>query len=347
MKIHFIIPGELDQLTGGYIYDRKIISGLAGDGHRVIVHNPGNDFPFPGRGSLDRCRKIFKSLEPGEPVIIDSLALGPSEAIISSLVDPSPLIALVHLPLFMNPSFSERETHYFRLLETRAWSKMAVIIAVSLHTKQIIQECGVDSSKVQVISPRAESLTRKENYPLAPRNLLCVANYTGNKGHLMLVEALFNLKNSDWIVRCYGDKKREGGYFAKLQQTVNSKGLQNRILFKGSLPHEALPEVYLSSDLFILPSEYESFPMVLAEALMHGIPVIAAEAGGIPEVVPDGAGLLFKPRSINSLQAAINEAIENTGLYKKLCHKAAGYYKSAYSWNDNVNRFEQILKSVI
>ena len=347
MKIHFIIPGELEQLTGGYIYDRKIINGLSGKGYRVFIHNPGNDFPFPSRESLDKCNKIFDSIEPGEPVIIDSLALGPAKAIISFFADRNPMVALIHLPLFMNPSFNEKEKNFFRLQETGALSKMRVIIAVSRHTKQIICECGINPSKIEVISPRAESLKRKENYPAAPRNLLCVANYTSNKGHSMLIEALFNLENSDWILRCFGDKTRESDYFAKLQQTVNSYGLENRILLNGPLPHEALPEVYLSSDLFILPSEYESYSMVLAEALVHGVPVVAAKAGGIPEVVPEGAGILFKPRNINSLQAAINDVIRNIGLYENLCKKAAGYYKSAYSWNKNVDRFEQILESII
>ena len=347
MKIHFIIPGKLEQLTGGYIYDRKIINGLSGKGYRVVIHNPGNDFPFPSRESLENYHKIFNSIEPGEPVIIDSLALGPAEAIISLFAGQNPLVALVHLPLFMNPSYNEKEKNSFRLQETRVLSKMRVIIAVSRHTKKIIHECGINLSKIQVISPRAESLKRKENYPVAPRNLLCVANYTSNKGHSMLIEALFNLKNPDWILRCYGDKTMESDYFTKLQQRVNSCGLENRILLNGPLPHEALPEVYLSCDLFILPSEYESYPMVLAEALVHGVPVVAAKAGGIPEVVPEGAGTLFEPRSLNSLQAAINEVIRNTGLYENLCKKAAGYYKSAFTWNNNIDRFEKILKSII
>lgn len=347
MKIHFIIPGALEQLTGGYIYDQKIITGLSEKGYRVVIHNPGNDFPFPGRESLDQYHKILKAIEPGETVIIDSLALGPAEEIISLFSAQNPMVALMHLPLFMNPSFNEKEKKFFRLQETSVLSKMRVIIAVSRHTEQVIQECGVDPSKIQVISPRAESLKRKEKYPVAPRSLLCVANYTRNKGHSMLIEALCNQENSDWIMRCYGDQTMEKDCFAKLQQRVKSYGLENRILFNGPRPQEALPEIYLSSDLFILPSEYESYPMVLAEALVHGVPVVAAKAGGIPEVVPEGAGVFFKPRSIQSLGAAINAVIGNNGLYKNLCRTAAGYYKSAYSWNWNVGRFEQILKSLI
>ncbi|MBI4763106.1 MAG: glycosyltransferase family 4 protein [Deltaproteobacteria bacterium] len=347
MKIHFIIPGELEQLTGGYIYDRKIITGLSERGYRVVLHNPGNDFPFPGRESLDQYHKILKAIEPGETVIIDSLALGPAEEIISLFSAQNPMVALMHLPLFMNPSFNEKEKKFFKFQETRALSKMRVIIAVSRHTKQMIQKCGINPSLIQVINPQAESLKRKENYPVAPRNLLCVANYTRNKGHSMLIEALVDLKNPDWIMRCYGDQTMERDYFAKMRQMVNSYGLENRILLNGPWPHEALPEVYRSSDLFILPSEYESYPMVLAEALVYGIPVVAAKAGGIPEVVPEGAGILFKPRSIDSLRAAINEVIGNNGLYKNLCHKAAGYYKSTYCWDHNIDRFEQILKSII
>jgi glycosyltransferase involved in cell wall biosynthesis len=136
----------------------------------------------------------------------------------------------------------------------------------------------------------------------------------------------------------------ETDYARMLRKQVGILGLHDRVSLNGPLPHEALPDVYMRSDLFILPSEYESYPMVLAEALVHGIPVIAAEAGGIPELVPEGAGLFFHAGNTDSLKEVIRKVITQPHLYKSTCSKAAISYSSFSTWKESADLFEQILQ---
>jgi glycosyltransferase involved in cell wall biosynthesis len=343
MRVHFLIPGDINQLTGGYIYNRKMIEGLVSKGHEVEVHNPGSDFPFPGKESLGNCRRIFSSIGRGEPIVIDSLALGPCEKIIVQFAGNNPMVGLIHLPLFMNPSFTQIEKSVFKAQESRAYKKMRFLIAVSMHTRQLIHECGIDNSSIFVVHPQAESPTRKTFYPSLPHNLLCIANYTRNKGHSTLITALAGLKSFDWVLSCYGDQTMEIEYALKLIKEVKELGLDDRISLNGPLQHQSLTEIYLQADLFILPSEYESYPMVLVESLVHGIPVIAAEAGGIPELVPDGTGYFFEPGNAGSLEKVIQKLLTQVDLYKSMSRKAAVSYTFFRPWKQSIDRFEQIL----
>jgi len=347
MTIHFIIPGDPEQQTGGYIYNLKIIEGLSARGYKVLVHNPGNDFPFPGERSLQRSAAIFSRIAPAEPVIIDSLALGPMEEIIQDHKGRKPMISLVHLPLFMNPVFSDRQKAVFRKKEESALREMIMNIAVSAHTKEIIMNSGIDGSLIKVVRPTAEGNDRKRRYPAVPEKLLCIANYTRNKGFHTLLEALGGVREKPWTLECYGNKKMGAGYVPELEEMIKRGKLDERIFLNDSLPHEALSDVYLSADLFILPSEYESYPMVLAEALVHGIPVIAAGAGGIGELVPEGAGMLFKPGSSESLTEVVNQVLTDHKIYSNMCSAASKAFEFFSPWQNKVDIFEQELQSVI
>jgi len=344
MTIHFIIPGDLNQLTGGYIYNRKIIEGLVEREYHVRVHNPGNDFPFPGEDSLTRSRKIFREIPPEEPVIIDSLALGPLEEIIMTRKERNPVIALIHLPLFMNPAFTAKQREIFRKKEKNVLRSLWLIITVSRHTTEIIKECGIDSSAIKVIYPQAEFSTRRLSFSVVPEKLLCIANYTRNKGYLTLIKALRELKYIRWTLEGYGNRKADLNHMNELENEVKRCGLRERIFFNGSLPHEVLSRVYSRADLFVLPSEYESYPMVLAEALTHGIPVVAADAGGIKELVPQGAGRFFTPGSPASLRKVLKLILTDHNEYASMCAGATQGHENSGSWKENVDLFEYELQ---
>jgi glycosyltransferase involved in cell wall biosynthesis len=86
----------------------------------------------------------------------------------------------------------------------------------------------------------------------------------------------------------------------------------DRIRWNNNLPYDQLPRLYRESTLAVLPSEYESFSLVCAEAQASGIPVVASNAGGIPEVVEDGkTGLLVPPGDGDAITRAITSLLKN------------------------------------
>ena len=100
-----------------------------------------------------------------------------------------------------------------------------------------------------------------------------------------------------------------GGYLAA---EVGKRGLRDRFLVTGLLDEELLVSAYNSCDMLVLPSEYEAFGLVLAEAMACGRPCIATRVGGVPEVVDEGrTGMLVPPRDPAALAEAMIEILSD------------------------------------
>jgi glycosyltransferase involved in cell wall biosynthesis len=343
MNVHFLIPGDINTLTGGYVYDKKIFAGLSEKGHKVTIHQLGEDFPFPKETSLAESKKILREIPPGEPVIIDSLAFGPMISVISEYYRKNSIIALVHLPLSFNPGFSAEISGNFAKQEKTAFDFTAGIVTTSSYTCRLLAGYNIDPSRIDIIKPGAEAKERKIIYLPFPKKLLCIGSYLENKGQSLLIKALALLKDKDWILNCYGNPDLDRKYFEGLQVLIKNLNLEEKVLLHGIVLHEKLSKIYLEADLFVLPSHFETYGMVLAEALVHGLPVIASTGGGILDTVPASMGKFFNPGNELDLVKIIKLILEDPTIYSEMCNNAAMYYRQANSWATSVELFEQML----
>jgi len=98
----------------------------------------------------------------------------------------------------------------------------------------------------------------------------------------------------------------EGAQLAWLRRNLQTKSQQQLVSFEGQVPYNRIPELMLSSDVFLLPSEYEGLPLTLLEAMTHGaVPVVSDLPSGIREVVDAETGILVDPENVEGYAAAI------------------------------------------
>jgi len=346
MTIHFLIPGDINTLTGGYVYDKNIIEGLIKSGYTVNVHQLSNDFPFPSEENLKKCEAIYKSIPNGNPVFIDSLAFGPIHNILLMYQNKNPVIAIIHLPLTKNPNFSRAEREQFFLPEQNALKLANKIVAVSEFTKQIIIDYGIETSKIEVITPGVFKMPKKQSYPDNPEKILCVGSYLPGKGQLLLVRALAKLKHLCWTLNMFGIQNFDLPYVQKIQTEIIAEHLDERIFINPPISGDKLTKAYLNADLFILPSFFENFSMALNDALNYGIPVITTDGGGIPLSVPKNMGIIIPKGNETDLKQTIENVLTDSLLYKNLCNAASDYYKSANTWENSINLFQSLLKNI-
>jgi hypothetical protein len=139
--------------------------------------------------------------------------------------------------------------------------------------------------------------------------LLSVASVTPRKGHLVLIGALARLTELDWRLRCIGSLTRDPAAVTALRQAIAQHALADRVTLAGERPPSELAAEYQAADCFVLPSFHEGYGMAFAEALSHGLPVVAARAGAVPRTVPESAGLLVPPGDVAVLAAALQRVM--------------------------------------
>jgi len=145
-----------------------------------------------------------------------------------------------------------------------------------------------------------------------------VANLVPRKAHGVLVAALAQLRDLDWILLCIGSLERDRATADAVRQAIAAAGLERRIVLAGERAPAAVAAAYSAADAFVLPSFHEGYGMVYAEAMANGLPVIATIAGAIPETVPPSAGLLVPPGDPAALAEAVRQVIADPLLATRL-----------------------------
>ena len=316
MTLAFVVPGALDQLTGGYIFDRHVVDGLRAAGRDVEVIELAGNFPDADDAARAAASAALAALPDGAAVVIDGLALLGFADCLERAAQRLSLIAFVHHPLADETGLGEREQKRIAALEARLLRLVRGVLCPSESTARLVAAYGVPRARLAVTppgTPRPRRLPRRRP-PRARLELLCVASVTPRKGHLLLVTALTPLADRDWHCRLIGSLERDVATAAALRYEIGRRGLKGRFTLAGEWPPEKLTAAYAAADLFVLPSYHEGYGMALAEALVHGVPVISTTAGAIPETVPASAGLLVPPGDAAALQAALTRFLDEPTL---------------------------------
>lgn len=144
---------------------------------------------------------------------------------------------------------------------------------------------GVDTGR---FSPGSKQLART-SLGLDPSTpmLLTVGNLVWIKGIDILLEslALPPMRDIPWCWVHLGD----GPARSALERQIHLLGLADRCRFVGRVEHDVLPRWYRAADLQVLPSRSEGIPNVLTEGMACGLPFVASDVGGVPEIAPDPA----------------------------------------------------------
>jgi glycogen(starch) synthase len=121
-----------------------------------------------------------------------------------------------------------------------------------------------------------------------------------------------------------------------------------RTRFHGAAPRETLLERYAACDIFIAPSQYESFGLVFIEAMCFGKPVVAFDVGGASEIVSDGeTGLLAPPGDRAALAACVLGLAEDPALRERLGRRAREVYEQRYTTELMIDRLEAFYECVV
>lgn len=196
----------------------------------------------------------------------------------------------------------------------------ALVITVSDYTRaQLLPLLAAEEWPKVVVVHTGTDLTRYRPAavppPAPPVEILSVGRIDPVKGYPVLLQALVELRDRDCRLTIVGG----GDGLERLRDDAERLGLGGRVRLPGPVGQDELPELFRAAHIFCLPSFTESLPVVLMEAMAAGLPVIATEVAGIPELVEDEeSGLLVPPGRADHLAAALARLIDDPAERRRL-----------------------------
>jgi glycosyltransferase involved in cell wall biosynthesis len=339
VRIHFMVPGPLEQLTGGYLYDRQMVQGLRGQGWAVTVHELAGTFPLVDHPAKAAAAQAMALLPPGARVVIDGLALPACVEVLPRHAKRLYLVALIHHPLAAETGWLPHERDVLERLERMALALVHRVIVTSPYTAAALAAYGVTPDRIGIVEPGTAPAVLSQGSGGGPLALLCVATVIPRKGHTVLLEALATLTDLDWRLRCIGSLRRNAAAVAAVEAAIARHRLGARITLAGERPQEEVAAAYQSADVFVLASYYEGYGMVFAEALAHGLPIVSTTGGAIPTTVPATAGLLVPPGDTAALTRTLRCVISHPPLRQRLAAGARAARQRLTPWASAVMRF--------
>lgn len=337
----FAIPGDITTLTGGYIYERRLLESLRDLGHPVRhVQLPGG-FPEPTPAETRAAVEALRTLPPDQPIIVDGLVFGAIDPDGLASV-PAPLIAMLHHPLALESGLAPARARALFDSEYCNLRRAAHVLVPSPHTRALlIRDYDVAPTDITVVRPGVEP-PRIAPAPVTPPLILSVGILHPRKGHDVLIAALERLSDLDWQAVIAGNPW-DANHAAGLTAQLAACPLSPRIRLAGRVSEAELQQLYADAFLFTLATRFEGYGIVFDEALLRGLPIVSTRVGAVPDTVPADAGLLVPPEDPDALAAALREVLTRPGCRSSLAAAAALAGASLPAWPESASVVSAIL----
>ncbi len=345
-RLAFAVPGGLEVRSGGSIYDRKVAEGLREEGWWVDVLEWPASFPFPNEDDRLAVAASLAALPDNALVMIDGLALGTLAGLARHEMRRLRLVALVHHPLALETGLSPMMAATFASEERDALACVRAVIVTSQTTAAIVEGAfGVPGELITVATPGVDrpAAPRGERRP-GPVRIFTLGSISPRKAHHVLIEALGRIDDLDWTCAIAGGLEKDPETAEALIAQIAMLGLEDRVRLIGEVTEDEAAALYADADIFALASVYEGYGMVFAEALAHGLPIVATTGGAIPEVVPEAGGLLVQPSNAEAFAAALGALVSDPARRAVLAEGSRQAGESLTGWNRTAGEIASVLE---
>nr|WP_247740516.1 MULTISPECIES: glycosyltransferase family 4 protein [unclassified Paracoccus (in: a-proteobacteria)] len=331
-------------MTGGYLYEKRLLSGLRELGHDMQHLELPASFPDAGPDDMACAVGMLRSLDPARPLILDGL--------VSGAIDPSglatvraPVIAMVHHPLAEESGLSAARRAQLLQTERENLRLSRHVLVPSPHTRRIlIDRYDVPPAKITVARPGVDK-TRLPRAPVSPPLILSVGILHPRKGHDVLIAALTRIAHLDWQAVIVGNPW-DRSHAAALQDMVNASPVAARIQLAGRVDDTRLRRLYARASVFALATRYEGYGIVFDEALLNGLPVVSCDTGAVPETLPTGTRLLTPTDDPAAFAAALDRILSDGALRERLTLAAEAAGQALPDWRDTATTASKVIAAV-
>jgi glycosyltransferase involved in cell wall biosynthesis len=339
MNILFLgsVPDKLT--TGGHVYHKQIVKALEEAGHKVAILSLRN---FPTIFSNALLSFMYPAMKlimwhPSRIVLVSDRIPRYLPFMFFARALNVPIVLMVHhITESLYGGRIKASVKYYCIKVGIALSRR--IIVNSNDTGLSVIEAGGDliRARISVVYPGIEiDLQKYKEKKFKKGNtlkLLAVGAVMKRKGYDYLVRALTIIKNIDFKCTIVGNIDDEK-FHRELMQMVKDADMEEKIIFTGFVSRRKLADLFQEADIFLLASLHEGYGIVLCEAMCHGMPIIATDAGAVREVIGNsGAAILVRPRDVGAIAREIQELAGNPARMEALSREGIQKCREFRKW---------------
>lgn len=251
--------------------------------------------------------------------------------------------ALAHVPARIGSRRGFVEPPGLQRLQRASYSAAHRVVANSRAASARLQAEGVPNYKILTIPNGIDpAIFPAHEYTSAPRRIAMVACLREEKRIDVLIRAMPQILANfpDATLDLGGDGRCRG----ELTRLTEELGLTQKVRFLGH--RDDVPTVLKDADLFVLPSRSEAFPNSVMEAMAAGLPVVASNVGGIPELVQDDYnGRLVPPGDVDALASAILDVMSDGARAERYGRAGRDIIDRTYSFDRMVDQFQTLYET--
>jgi glycosyltransferase involved in cell wall biosynthesis len=341
VRVAFVTVGDTRRLTGGYLYNFRVLTALRERGVEVEEIVPCG--ASPGEQEAASRSGLGPDARRFDIIVVDALARIVCAPHLDRWREERPVVAMVHeLPSAAGSATGKEREYEEPLLRSDR------LISVSEHGGSILEGRGVPTARIRVVPPGFDRFPSGGGAPARGGTVraLCVAQWIPRKGILDLVQAWALNERPGASLELVGETDADPVYAASVNAAV-ADAPDASVIVSGPVDDATLGDAYAAADLFVLPSRYEGYGVVYAEALAHGLPVIACDVGPVPELVGEEAALLVPPGDAEALSVALDLLLKDAALRDRMSTAARRRAGELPRWEDTAAGFLRVLNEAV
>jgi glycosyltransferase involved in cell wall biosynthesis len=358
MHVGLIIYGSLETLTGGYLYDRKLVEYLKAQGDRVEVISLAWRNYF-SHLTDNASRPLLRRLREAKfDALIQDELNHPSLFLVNRRLKRQvhyPIVTLVHLlrssesrPAWMNRLYKAVERRYFKSVDGAIFNcnttRATVKHLLGRDVPGVVAYPGRNHFDSR-FSP--EKIAERARQP-GPLRIIFLANVVPGKGLNTLIESLSQMPPGSWRLMVVGSLTMDSSYSHGIRNQIARAGLSDYVELVGAVPNDEVPNYLVRNHILVGPSRYEALGIVYLEAMGLGLPVIATAAGGAHEIVSHGeVGFLIPPGDADMLALHLRQIEQDR---ERLFEMGLAAYKRVNmhpTWDQSFGRIRDFLQSLV
>ncbi len=351
-----ILYGRTDlKMAGPGIVILKTATAMVKRGHKVTVVSSGgtlheafvhagirscvvDELAFDRRRLLDLIRAVFATRDV---IIANNIEVIHGHNLLSTLIMYLGALISCKKVLVYTTVHGVGKESFFKFAPGK-------LVAVSKFVQSNLINAGISHSKIKVIyngfidlknTPKTPMLLKQFDYPKGYRlNIISVAMMTKFKGHKRLIEAFSKVLNVHQNIHLtlVGD----GDCKSALMKDVERLAISEKVTFAGI--RNDVPKLLCDSHLFVHLPDYETFGMVVLEAMAAGLPVVASNVGGIPELIVSGKSGYLVDNNIENIVDKINNILGDQALRKTFGLNARARVSEYFDFCKVVGQYESL-----